>query len=222
LQLGLHSRVLDVASGKGTSAFFLAENFGCSVIGVDYGKHNVETANTAAAERGVLLRVRFEHADAEQLPFADSSFDAVVCECAFCTFPDKAQAAREFVRVFRPGGAVGISDLTRSGELSKELGGLLAWIACIADALPIEKYQQSFSSAGLVPRVTESHDETLLEMVRQVQARLFGIQVMQGLKKIDLPGIDLKAAKQMAKAALAVIQSGQIGYAIITAEKPRL
>jgi arsenite methyltransferase len=222
LQLGPHSRVLDVASGNGASAFFLAENFGCSVIGVDYGKHNVEAATAVVAERGVSSRLRFEQADAEQLPFADTSFDAVICECAFCTFPDKAGAVREFARVLRPSGMVGISDLTRSGELSKELDTLLAWIACITDALPIEKYQEWFSSAGLIPQGTESHDEALLEMVRQVQAKLLGIEVMQGLKRIDLPGIDLTAVKQMAKAALAAAQSGQIGYAIITAEKPRL
>jgi arsenite methyltransferase len=222
LQLGPTSRLLDVASGNGTSAFSLAENFGYSIIGVDYGRHNVETANAAARERGVSLRVHFEQADAEQLPFPDGSFDAVICECAFCTFHDKARAAREFARVLRPGGMVGISDLTRSGELSKELDGLLAWIACIGDALPIEKYQEWFSSAGLFPRMTESHDDALLEMVRQVQAKLLGIEVMKGLKRIDLPGIDLTAVKQMAKAALAAAQSGQIGYAIITAEKPRL
>jgi arsenite methyltransferase len=222
LRLGPNSRVLDVASGNGTSAFFLAVHFGCSVTGVDYGKHNVEAATAVVAERGVSSRVRFEQADAEQLPFADTSFDAVICECAFCTFPDKARAAREFARVLRPGAMVGISDLTRTGELSKELDSLLAWIACITDALPIEKYQEWFSSAGLIPRGTESHDDELLEMVRQVQAKLLGLEVMKGLKRIDLPGIDLTAVKQMAKAALAAVQSGQIGYAIITAEKPRL
>ena len=50
----------------------------------------------------------------------------VVCECAFCTFPDKSRAAAEFARVLRSGGRVGISDLTRSGELPGELDGLLA------------------------------------------------------------------------------------------------
>src|SRR5713226_8065627 len=43
------SRVLDIASGKGTSAQFLAERFGCEVVGVDYGEHNVEQSNAAAA-----------------------------------------------------------------------------------------------------------------------------------------------------------------------------
>ena len=220
LQLGPHSRVLDVASGNGTSAFFLAEKFGCSVIGVDYGKHNVATANAAATERGVSSRVRFDQADAEQLPFVDSSFDAAICECAFCTFPDKPQAAREFARVLRPGGMVGISDLTRAGELSKELDGLLAWIACIADAQPIEEYVRCFRDAGLTPRTTETHENVLIDMVRQIQGKLLGVEIMAGLKKIDLPGLDLIAAKQMATAALAAIHKGQLGYTIIVSQRP--
>jgi arsenite methyltransferase len=220
LQLGPRSRVLDVGSGNGTSAFFLAERFGCSVVGVDYGQHNVEAANAAAAERGVSSRVRFDQGDAEQLPFVDSSFDAAICECAFCTFPDKPQAAREFARVLRSGGMVGISDLIRAGELSKELDGLLAWIACIADAQPIEEYLRCFRDAGLTPRTTEPHDNALIDMVRQIQGKLLGVEIMAGLKKIDLPGLDLAAAKQMAAAALATIQKGKLGYTIIVSQRP--
>ena len=219
LQLGERSRFLDVASGRGTSALFLAEKFGCTIIGLDYGKQNVGVANESAAERGFSSRVRFEHADAEQLPFRDASFDAVICECAFCTFRDKAKAAGEFARVLRRGGRVGISDLTRSAELPKELEGLLAWISCIADAQPIEKYLEWFTSAGLAPRTTESHDEALHEMVRQVQAKLLGAEVLVGLKKIDLPGIDFLSAKQMAATALSAVQLRHLGYALIAAEK---
>ena len=56
-------------------------------------------------------KVRFL-GDAERLPLPDNTFDALVCECAFCTFPDKATAAAEFARVLRPGGRVGITDVT--------------------------------------------------------------------------------------------------------------
>ena len=108
LGLTIRSRVLDIASGKGTSALFLAEHFGCEVIGVDYGAQNVEQANAAAAAKGLEKRVSFQTGDAERLPFADASFDAVICECAFCTFPDKRAAADEFARVLRSGGSVGI------------------------------------------------------------------------------------------------------------------
>ncbi len=219
MQLRGESRVLDVASGRGTSALFLAERFGCEVVGLDYGAQNVDQGNNAAAVRGLSCRVRFEKADAESLPFPDASFDAVICECAFCTFPDKSRAAHEFARVLCSTGRVGISDLTRTAELPKELEGLLAWITCIADAQPRERYVEWFRSAGLRPQAPESHDDALLEMVRQVHRKLLGIEVMSGLKKINLVGLDLTGAKQMAKATLEAVQQGQLGYAIVTAEK---
>jgi len=219
MQLRGESRVLDVASGRGTSALFLAERFGCEVVGLDYGAQNVDQANNAAAASGLSGRVRFEKADAESLPFPDASFDAVICECAFCTFPDKSRAAHEFARVLRSTGRVGISDLTRAAELPKELEGLLAWIICIADAQPRESCVELFRSAGLRPQAPESHDDALIEMVRQVQGRLLGIEVMSGLKKIKVVGLDLTGAKQMANATLAAVKQGQLGYAIVTAEK---
>src|SRR5262249_24456184 len=110
-------------------------------------------------------------------------------------------------------------DLTRTAELPDELEGLFAWISCIADAQPIEKYVDWFRCAGLVCQASESHEEALLDMVRQIQAKLLAVEVMKGLKKIDLPGIDFTVAKQIAKAALTTVQHGQLFYAIITGEK---
>src|SRR5215472_4361341 len=212
LGLDARSRVLDIASGKGTSALFLAERFGCEVVGVDYSGPNVEQANVAAAAKGLDARVSFRSGDAERLPVADSSFDAIIFECAFCTFPDKPAAAHEFSRVLREGGVVGLSDLTRGSVLPKELDGLLAWIACIADAQPLENYIQYLRDAGFRAGQTEPHDEALLEIVNQVRMRLLGAEIMVGLKKLDLPDVDFTVAKQMARAALAAIQRGSLGY----------
>ena len=219
LQLDSGSRVLDVASGRGASAMFAAERFGCEVVGLDFSQQNVERANIEAAERGLSALVHFELGDAESLSYPDGSFDAVICECAFCTFPNKSKAASQFARVLKSGGRVGISDLTRAAELPKDLEGLLAWISCIADAQLVEKYVDWLSTAGLAPQATEAHDEALIEMVRQIQAKLLGVEIMTGLKKIDLPGIDISAAKQMAKAALDAVQNRQLGYAIVIAQK---
>ena len=71
--LGLtpQSRVLDIASGPGASALFLAEHFGCEVLGIDYSSQNVEQANAAAVAKGVFPSVRFQIGDAERLPVED-------------------------------------------------------------------------------------------------------------------------------------------------------
>ena len=213
------SRVLDIASGTGSSALFLAERFGCEVLGIDYSARSVTQANAEAAGRGMGAHVRFEQGDAEHLHLEDTTFDAVICECAFCTFPDKPAAAREFARVLAPGGGVGLSDLTRGPVLPEDLNGLLAWIACIADAQPAERYAEYLTDAGLRVERTEPCDEALLEMVNQVRVRLLGAEIMVGLKKLDLPGVDLAAAKQIAQAALAAIRRGDLGYAIVHAAK---
>jgi SAM-dependent methyltransferase len=220
LGLGAHSCVLDIASGTGASALFLAERFGCEVVGVDYGSHNVEQSNAAASARGLDQRVSFRIGDAERLPFPDASFDAVICECAFCTFPDKTAAAREFARVLRSGSAIGLSDLTRGSALPEELSGLLAWIACIADAQPVDTYVRYLCDAGFRVQRVEPHDEALLEMVNQVSIKLFGAEIMVGLRKLELPGVDFTAAKAMAQSALSAVRGGNLGYAILHAAKP--
>jgi arsenite methyltransferase len=212
--------VLDVAAGQGASSIHLAQRFGCRVLGIEYSRVAVERATQAAQTAGVAHLVTFEQGDAEQLPVPAASFDVVVCECAFCTFPNKATAASEFVRVLSPGGRVGLSDLTRKGKIPAELQGLLAWTACLADAQPLENYVRYLTDAGLTIRLVEQHDEALSDLVRAIQGKLLGTELLVKLNKITLPGeIDLERAKTMAKTAAAAIQAGQFGYAVVTATK---
>jgi arsenite methyltransferase len=219
LNLTPQSRVLDVAAGKGVSAVFLAARFGCEVVGLDYGGKNVEDAVRNANDMGLSERVSFQQADAERLPFVDGSFDAIVCECAFCTFPNKQAAANEFARVLRKDGRVGLSDLTRNGALAPELDGLLSRIACIADAQPLATYAALLSGAGLEVEVIEQHDSALSEFVNQMRLRLLAADVMVGLKKLALPGFDFEAARKVGMHALEAIKQGRLGYAIVTAFK---
>jgi ubiquinone/menaquinone biosynthesis C-methylase UbiE len=220
LHLRPESHVLDVASGKGTAALFLAEHFGCHVVGVDYSGQNIADANQLASAKGLWSFVRFEHGDAESLPFPANSFDAIICECAYCTFPNKTDAAREFARVLRPGGRVGLSDLTRGPTLPKELESLLAWIACIADAQPVDTYADYLRSAAFELEKVELHDEALTEMVQQIRMKLLSAEVLVGLKKLALPNADFTSTKQMAQSALRAAQQGQLGYAVLIAVKP--
>jgi arsenite methyltransferase len=220
LQLNSTTRLLDVASGNGASAFRLAERFGCRVTGIDYGGGNVENARVAAGVRGLADLVEFKTADAERLPFADATFDAVICECAFCLFPDKTRAAAELARVVTPGGRVGIADLTRTGDLPPTLQGLMSWIACIADAQPIEATVAYLERSGLVVEHIERHDHALLSLIDDVQLKLLGADILAGLGKLNLPGEGLATAKQFAGQARTAVTAGKIGYATIIGRKP--
>jgi arsenite methyltransferase len=219
LQLTAKSRVLDVASGTGASALFLARNYGCQVVGIDFGGQNILRANNAADYQNLTTQVQFQRSDAERLPFVDASFDAVICECAFCTFPDKSAAAREFARVLKPDGSLGLSDLTRAPVLGDNLHGLLAWIACIADAQEAEGYAAYLRGAGFTSIHIETHDEALVEMAAKIRMKLLGAEIMVGLKKVSLPGVDFVKAKELLKASLEAIHAGQLGYGILTASR---
>ena len=215
------SCVLDAASGKGTSAMLIAQQFGCSVVGVDLSAQNVERAAAEVDRLGLAHRVRFEVGDAERLPLDEGSIDAVICECAFCTFPDKPAAAREFARVLKPGGRVGLSDITRAPGPPGELADLMAWIACLADARPADSYGAWLTAAGFTNVVVE-RDDALAEMIRGIGTRLFATEVLAGLEKIDLAGIDLAAAKRVTRQALTAVAAHRLGYAIVCASKPLL
>lgn len=219
LQLQPGMVVLDVASGLGTSALFLAKRFGCEVVGIDYSQDSVAAANDTADAAQLAHLVHFQQADAEELPFLADQFDAIICECAFCTFPNKAVAAAEFSRVLAPGSRIGISDLTRQGDLPTELNTLLAWVACIADALPLDVYRAYLEQAGLQVSTVESHPEALRQLIHDIRGKLVGADLLVKLKQIDLPGADFTEAKSIARTAARSVEAGNLNYAIMIATK---
>jgi len=114
-------RVLDVACGNGNAALAAAHRF-CRVTGVDYVPTLLDRArDRATAER---VSVSFVKADAEALPFTDGAFDAVLSTFGVMFAPDQEQAARELVRVVRPGGTIALANWTPEGFI----GGLLATV----------------------------------------------------------------------------------------------
>jgi SAM-dependent methyltransferase len=108
--IGAGSYVLDVGCGVGVTACFLARQVGCRVVGVDISPRMVERSRERAGRERVADRVEFRVADAQDLPFADALFDAVITE-SVTSFPaDKQKVVGEYVRVTRPGGYVGLNE----------------------------------------------------------------------------------------------------------------
>jgi ubiquinone/menaquinone biosynthesis C-methylase UbiE len=98
---------LDIGSGTGFLSLELAAR-GHRVTGVDFAPSMIALAERKAAERG--LTVRFEQADAEQLPFAPASFDLVISRHVLWTLPHPEAAIDEWLRVLRPGTRLVIVD----------------------------------------------------------------------------------------------------------------
>jgi SAM-dependent methyltransferase len=114
--------VLDVAAGNGNATLAAARR-GCRVTSTDYVPGLLDRG--AERARAECLEVTFQVADAEALPFADASFDAVLSTFGVMFAPDQATAAAELARVCHPGGRIGLANWTPEGfigQLFKTLG----------------------------------------------------------------------------------------------------
>ena len=99
-------RILDIAAGTGEPGLRIAAMLsGGKVVITDLAEGMLQVAAEKAARSG-LTNVEFKEADANALPFADNSFDAVSCRLGYMFFPDMEQAAREMARVLKPGGRI--------------------------------------------------------------------------------------------------------------------
>jgi arsenite methyltransferase len=108
--IGKDSYVLDVGCGVGATPCYLAKKYACRVVGVDISARMVERSRERARREEVAERVEFKVADAQDLPFEDDLFDAVITESVTAFPEDKQKAVDEYVRVTRPGGYVGLNE----------------------------------------------------------------------------------------------------------------
>jgi SAM-dependent methyltransferase len=104
LQLTPSTRVLDVGSGIGGPARYMAFTSGCSVMGIDLTDAFVTAARELTTRCGLGDRVKFQVANALAMPFADASFDAAACQYVAMNIADKTMLLREVFRVVRSGG----------------------------------------------------------------------------------------------------------------------
>jgi SAM-dependent methyltransferase len=110
--MGEGKYVLDVGCGVGVTPCFIAKRYGCRVVGVDIREGMIKRSRERAKREGVADRTEFRTADAQDLPFEDDLFDAVITESVAAFPEDKQRAVNEYVRVTKPGGYVGLNEST--------------------------------------------------------------------------------------------------------------
>ncbi|NOT33735.1 MAG: class I SAM-dependent methyltransferase [Candidatus Eisenbacteria bacterium] len=122
LSLDERSHVLEVASGSGGPALFLAGLCGARVTGIDINAHGVATATQRAESEGAGDRVTFREVDAgAKLPFADATFDALLCIDSANHLAERFAVLQDWLRVLKPGGKALFSDpVVVTGLVSNE------------------------------------------------------------------------------------------------------
>ncbi len=120
LEIVPDERCLDVACGSGNAALAAARRAWGNTVGADFVPSLLERGRErAAAER---VEVEFVEADAQDLPFADASFDVVLSIFGAMFAPDQQRTANELLRVLRPGGRIGMGNWVPDGEVGQLFG----------------------------------------------------------------------------------------------------
>lgn len=141
--------VLDVCSGLGGPARYLAWKTGCDVTGLDLTVSRVEGATDLTRIAGLSGSVRFVHGNALDMPFPDASFTLAIAQEAFAHVPDKARLIAECARVLRPGGRLVFTDILHQGHLSADDAQRLYDGMTFTEIETPEGYAQLLSSRGL-------------------------------------------------------------------------
>lgn len=114
-QMGLKpgTMLLDIGSGVGGPARFVANNVGADVTGIDLTQSYVDIAASLSERTGMAGKTRFVQGSALDMPFADASFDAAIILHVGMNLPDKPGLMSEAARVLRPGGVFAVYDVMR-------------------------------------------------------------------------------------------------------------
>ncbi len=181
--------LLEVGCGTGGNACYLAEKYGCRVVGVDIAEHMIMYAQRRAEALRLTDRVSFQIGDAYGLKFPDDGFDAVITVFV-SQFLDPATAFPEFHRVLRPGGCLGINEMYKADHVPPEAVERVDYGERIfreLTDLPFtlrgpSVWSEAFTAAGFMDAVIEEHTNYLkqaesLSMIEEVGGwgKLLGI-----------------------------------------------
>jgi ubiquinone/menaquinone biosynthesis C-methylase UbiE len=153
--------VLDLGSGGGIDVLLSAKRVGSSgrAIGLDMTDEMLELARRNAADAGAT-NVEFRKGTIEDVPLPEDSVDVIISNCVINLSTDKPRVLAEMLRVLRPGGRLGITDVVADDALGPdERAERGSFVGCIAGALSIGEYERGLRAVGFADvRVEVTHD----------------------------------------------------------------
>jgi arsenite methyltransferase len=219
-KIGLFSTdtVLDAACGLGESTRFLAREYGCRVFGVDLSRTLTHgAASTHDGEDGYYLV-----GDGEHLPLRNDSFTAAISECSLCLMPESRKGLGEIFRALRPGGRMGITDITISGPLPSELEEILMRFLCISNEISWSEYPAMIGAEGFDRVEVTDESSSLYELLEALRKRLLLVELLTAVGKLSTGRDRLNQGKRLVSLAKTSVDQGSLRYAMITAQKPAL
>lgn len=200
-------KVLDMGSGSGETVLTIAEKVGSTgkAVGVDFSPEGVALARKRAQDRGLEKVTEFHLANAQELPFPDNSFDAVISECVVCLIQDKQKVLNEKVRVLKPGGRVIMHDVITWAPMPRVITeDSQLYCSCIGGAVSLNDYADMMKKAGLTNIKTVDYTEETRKM-RSVAILTRAVEEVDDEKFQEIVNF---------------VRKGGIGYALLVGTKP--
>lgn len=163
------ARILEVGCGVGLTTRHIAKKYEVEIVGIDISEKMVKKAK----ERNMGLKnAEFLVADAQSLPFKHNEFDIVFTESVVAFVPDKMKAIKEFQRVAKPGGYIGLNEVTWLKDPPKGLSEYLSMTIGDAKMLNKEGYAKLLEDAGLKNIIAKTEKIEIITEMREDMRRL--------------------------------------------------
>jgi SAM-dependent methyltransferase len=219
LNITAEDHVLEVASGSGGPALYLAQKTNCKVTGIDANENGVATATESAEKAKQSDLVNFKLVDANaSLPFPDNSFDAILCIDSMNHFPDRLSVFQEWRRILRAGHRAVFTDpvvitgpVTNDELAMRSLVGLFLFV-------PQGMNEQLIEKAGfhLVQKEDVTENATLIsrrwnesrERYKAALVQIEGEERFDGLQKFFAAVHRLTSERRLSRIVYLVEKSG--------------
>ncbi len=170
------TKVLDVGSGLGGPALYLAETIGCRVMGLDIVESNVATANQRAKARGLDDLASFHLGDATAMPFEAGHFDVIIGQDAWCHVPDKNKLIAECARVIAVRGMVTFTDWLQVGEMKGTYRDEVLAAMAASNLGTLESYAALLQKHGFTVLSADDVSAEFIEQYTDIVARLESLE----------------------------------------------
>lgn len=152
LQIDSKTKVLDIACGKGSTALYLARKYGCSVVGIDISEELIREAKESCERMGLRDKVKFQVANAMDLPFEDNQFDVAISQGILVFVDDQTKTINEASRVIKNGGKAGWIEVSWKKEPTKGFLNKVHSVLranCLKNARTFDGWKKVFETANI-------------------------------------------------------------------------
>lgn len=213
MNLNPGASIADLGCGTGTSALILAGDPGLNISAIDISAENIKRAQGRLSSANKTSgNVRFQQADAHELPFEDAQFDGVLAECTFSLFANQETVLAEVRRVLKPSGQLGITDMAVGGPLPDDIASVVAPWTCLVDAVDQQAYTDTFTRAGFEIREFSDESIGLTRLINILKRKLLMLGVGTALTGVNAPQLDIGEIKHWLDRFSAEVERGTIRY----------